>query len=82
MSAPPGPHWRVAATGRYTRIARVMWFMPLTFIAGIDGFDWFMPYLLAVVALAALRGGMSRYRASSQVMTSASILSEFESASA
>ena len=36
--------------------------MPLTFIAGIDGFGWFMPYLLAVVAVAAVRRGIFNAR--------------------
>ena len=33
---------------------RSLWFMPLTFVAGIDGFGWFVPYLLVVSAIAAL----------------------------
>jgi len=41
---------------------RALWFMPLTFIAGIDGFGWFMPYLLVVVGVAAVGRRVSRAR--------------------
>lgn len=33
---------------------RVVWFFPLTYIAGIDGFGWFVPYLLLVMLAAAM----------------------------
>jgi hypothetical protein len=33
---------------------RVVWFFPLTYIAGIDGFGWFVPYLLLVSLAAAM----------------------------
>ena len=33
---------------------RLMWFLPLAYLAGIDGFGWFVPYLLLVGAVAAL----------------------------
>jgi hypothetical protein len=38
---------------------RLLWFFPLTYLAGIDGFGWFVPYLLLVGAVAAL---LSRVR--------------------
>ena len=33
---------------------RLIWFLPLTYLAGIEGFGWFVPYLLLVGAAAAL----------------------------
>ena len=33
---------------------RVLWLMPMTFVAGIDGFGWFLPYLAAVGLIVAL----------------------------
>jgi hypothetical protein len=33
---------------------RLIWFLPLTYLAGIDGFGWFIPYLLVVGIVAAL----------------------------
>ena len=33
---------------------RVLWFMPLTFLAGIHGFGLFVPYLLIVSAVASV----------------------------
>ena len=32
---------------------RLVWFLPLTYVAGIDGFGWFVPYLIVVGTLAA-----------------------------
>ena len=43
---------------------RLIWFLPLTYLAGIDGFGWFVPYLLLVGAAAAL---LSRRRTSRRV---------------
>ena len=31
---------------------RTLWFMPMTFLAGIHGFAYFVPYLLFVSAIA------------------------------
>jgi hypothetical protein len=31
---------------------RSLWFMPMTFLAGIHGFAYFVPYLLLVSAIA------------------------------
>jgi hypothetical protein len=31
---------------------RTLWFMPMTFLAGIHGFAYFVPYLLLVSAIA------------------------------
>ena len=33
---------------------RLIWFLPLTYLAGIEGFGWFVPYLLLVGAAGAL----------------------------
>lgn len=33
---------------------RLIWFLPLTYLAGIDGFGWFVPYLFLVGAASAL----------------------------
>lgn len=33
---------------------RVLWFLPLTYLAGIEGFGWFMPYLLLVGCVSGL----------------------------
>jgi len=41
---------------------RLLWFFPLTYLAGIDGFGWFIPYLLLVVAAAALLSRMRTIR--------------------
>ena len=58
--------------------------MPLTFIAGIDGFGWFMPYLLAVVVVAAVRRGIYNARrlppVAVEIVSSGSGELEFESA--
>jgi hypothetical protein len=31
---------------------RLVWFLPVTFVAGIDGFELFVPYLIVVMAIA------------------------------
>lgn len=42
---------------------RLVWFFPLTYVAGIDGFGWFVPYLLLVGAVAtALAYARHRHR--------------------
>jgi hypothetical protein len=41
---------------------RVVWFFPLTYIAGIDGFGWFVPYLLLVSLAAAMLSYASHRR--------------------
>jgi hypothetical protein len=42
------------AIGDRLAAMRVVWFFPLTYIAGIDGFGWFVPYLLVVSLAAAM----------------------------
>ena len=41
---------------------RLLLFFPLTYLAGIDGFGWFVPYLLLVGAVAALLSRMRTVR--------------------
>ena len=41
---------------------RLLWFFPLTYLAGIDGFGWFVPYLLLVGMVAALLRRMRTIR--------------------
>ena len=36
-------------------MARILWFLPLAFVSGEHGFALFVPYLLAVSAVAGLR---------------------------
>jgi hypothetical protein len=36
-------------------VTRILWFLPLAFVSGEHGFALFVPYLLAVSALAGLR---------------------------
>ena len=31
---------------------RIVWLMPVTYIAGIEGFGWFVPYLLFLCVIA------------------------------
>ena len=31
---------------------RIVWLMPVTYIAGIEGFGWFVPYLLFLCIVA------------------------------
>jgi hypothetical protein len=31
---------------------RIVWLMPVTYIAGIEGFGWFVPYLLFLCVVA------------------------------
>ena len=63
---------------------RLVWFFPLTYVAGIDGFGWFVPYLLVVGAAAAVlarKDGFRRARRLLQIPVPPA-LSEFEAATA
>ncbi|HXE51782.1 MAG TPA: hypothetical protein VN541_02160 [Tepidisphaeraceae bacterium] len=39
---------------------RLVWFLPVTFVAGIDGFELFVPYLLVVLLIAAACAQLKR----------------------
>jgi hypothetical protein len=45
---------------------RTVWLIPLAYVAGIEGFGWFVPYLLfvcAIATLARMRAASGRRRA-------------------
>jgi hypothetical protein len=44
---------------------RTVWLIPVAYVAGIEGFGWFVPYLLFVCAIATLRRIVSRRTRSS-----------------
>lgn len=69
---------------------RTVWLIPVAYVAGIEGFGWFVPYLLFVCAIATLRRmqRQSRPAAGTERLPSEpakrvrNLLLEFESASA
>ena len=42
---------------------RTLWFMPMTYLAGIHGFAYFVPYLLIVATLALVMAQAKKARA-------------------
>ena len=44
----------------YHAAMRLVWFLPVTFVAGIDGFELFVPYLIVVMGIAAACRWISR----------------------
>ena len=39
---------------------RIVWLMPVAYIAGIEGFGWFLPYLAFVGLIVGLAGALKK----------------------